>query len=234
MLKSLLTTVTILSASALGAYADAKDDVAAAAKKLAAAENYSWKSTTEGGFGGTNEGQTQKDGLTHLSLTMRDNTIDVVLKGDKGAMKTEEGWKSTSEAGDQQGPGRFIARMVQNFKAPAVQAQELAEKTKELKKADDAIAGDLTEEGAKSLLTLGGGRRGGGNPAANAPAIANAKGSAKFWTNADGMLTKVQYNVKGTMTFNGEDREIDRTTTIEIKDIGTTKVEVPADAKSKL
>jgi hypothetical protein len=36
------------------------------------------------------------------------------------------------------------------------------------------------------------------------------------------------------MTVNGEDRDVDRTTTIEIKDIGTTKVEVPAEAKSKL
>jgi hypothetical protein len=36
------------------------------------------------------------------------------------------------------------------------------------------------------------------------------------------------------MTFNGEDRDVNRTTTTEIKDVGTTKVEVPADAKPKL
>jgi hypothetical protein len=36
------------------------------------------------------------------------------------------------------------------------------------------------------------------------------------------------------MTFNGEDRDVNRTTTVDITDVGTTKVEIPADAKSKL
>ena len=36
------------------------------------------------------------------------------------------------------------------------------------------------------------------------------------------------------MSFNGNDVDIDRTTTVAIKDIGTTKVEVPDDAKKKL
>ena len=36
------------------------------------------------------------------------------------------------------------------------------------------------------------------------------------------------------MSFNGNDREIDRTTTTEIKDIGTTTVTVPEEASKKL
>ena len=230
MFKSLLTAVTILTVSTTALYAAPKDDVAAAAGKLADSENYSWKSTTEGGFSSSAQGQTQKDGLTHVSSTFGDNTIEIVLKGDKGAMKTDDGWKSASEVADQQGPQRFIARMIQNFKSPATQAKELAGRTAELKKDDGAWAGDLSEEGAKALLTFG--RRAGAN--ANGPTIAKARGTAKFWVNTDGVLTKFQYNVKGTMTINNEDRDVDRTTTIEIKDIGTTKVEVPAEAKSKL
>jgi hypothetical protein len=231
MLRSLLTAVTMLTASTAALYAAPKDDVAAAAKKLADADNYSWKSTTEGGFSSTAQGQTQKDGLTHVSSTFGDNSVEIVLKGDKGALKTDDGWKAAAEVANDQGPQRFIGRMIQNFKSPATQAKELAERTAELKKADDAWAGDLTEEGAKSLMTFG--RRGAGANA-NAPTIAKARGSAKFWVNADGVLTKFQYNVKGTLTINGEDRDVDRTTTIEIKDIGSTKVEVPAEAKSKL
>ena len=38
----------------------------------------------------------------------------------------------------------------------------------------------------------------------------------------------------GKFTFNGNDREVDRTTTVEIKEVGTTKVDVPEDAKKKL
>ena len=56
-------------------------------------------------------------------MTMRDNTIEAVKKGDKGAFKTEDGWQSLSEAtsGDP-GPATFIARRLQTFKAPAAQA----------------------------------------------------------------------------------------------------------------
>src|SRR6266536_4901808 len=127
MFKSFLTAVTILTASTAALYAAPKEDIAAAAKKLADADNYSWKSTTEGGFSSTTQGQTQKDGLTHLFSTFGDNTVEIVLKGGKGAMKTDDGWKNAAEvATDQQGPQRFIARMIQNFKSPATQGKELA------------------------------------------------------------------------------------------------------------
>jgi hypothetical protein len=78
----------------------------------------------------------------------------------------------------------------------------------------------------------GGGRRNrGGN--ANAPEISNAKGSAKFWIK-DGLLSKYEFKVSGKISFDGNDREVDRATTVEIKDVGTTKVEIPEEAKKKL
>jgi hypothetical protein len=242
MKKTLLFGALALLASPLfAADAGPKDDVIGAAKKLAEKGNYSWKTSIEnaggggggrgGRGGGPTEGKTEKDGFTVLSMTRGENTIQSVLKGGKGAIKTQDGWKSLTEAvddQDRQNPARFTARMLQNFKAPSAQAEELVGKTKELKKDGDVYSGDLTQEGAKALLTLGGGRGGGGNST-----VSNAKGSAKFWIK-DGVLSKYQYNVKGTVSFNGNDREQDRTTTVEIKDIGSTKVEVPEDAKKKL
>ena len=123
-----------------------------------------------------------------------------------------------------------MARMATTFRAPAAQATEAVDKTKELKKDGDAYSADLTEEGAKDLMSFAG-RRGGGNN--QGPQIQNAKGNVKFWVK-DGALAKMQYTVEGKMTFNGEDRDVNRTTTTEIKDVGSTKVEVPADAKAKL
>ncbi|HEY7118240.1 MAG TPA: hypothetical protein VH475_16755 [Tepidisphaeraceae bacterium] len=227
MLKNVLVAVAVLAVPALIAHAEAKDDVQAACKKLADAANYSWKTTVEGGFNSTTEGKTQKDGATTLSLTFGDNTREVVIQGTKAALKTDDGWKAASELQDEQGPQRFLARMATNFKAPAVQAQEIADKTKELKKADDVYTADLTEAGAKELMSF----RRGGNQAG--PQISNAKGTIKFWVK-DGVLSKFEYNVQGSMTINNEDRDINRTTTTEIKDVGSTKVEVPADAKAKL
>ena len=240
MKRNLLIGTLLLTAGSLLA-ADLKDDVTAAAKKLADKDNYSWKQTTEnaggGGFGGgAAEGKAQKDGLVWMSRQGRDNnTIDSFKKGEKGAVKTQDGWQSLAElaaaqgggGGNGGGPGRFMAMGMRNFKAPADQAADLASKVKELKKDGDCCGGDLTEEGAKALLSFGG--RGGGN----GPEISNAKGSVKFWVK-DGVLAKYELKVKGTMSFNGNDRDIDRTTTIEIKDVGTTKIEVPDEAKKKL
>ena len=102
----------------------------------------------------------------------------------------------------------------------------MAAAAKELKKDGDVYASDLTEDGAKAMMTFGG-RRGGG------PTITNPSGSVKFWLK-DGVLTKYEFKVKGTMSFNGNDIDVDRDTTVEIKDVGSTKVTVPDEAKKKL
>ena len=65
------------------------------------------------------------------------------------------------------------------------------------------------------------------------PTIKDGKGSAKFWVK-DGVLSKYEYKVTGSMNFNGNDIDVDRTTTVEIKEVGTTKIEVPEGAKKKL
>jgi hypothetical protein len=86
----------------------------------------------------------------------------------------------------------------------------------------------LTEAGAKAMLAFRPPR--GGD---EGPTVSDAKGSVKFWVK-DGQLAKYQYHVQGKVSFNGNDRDIDRTTTVEIKDVGTTKIQVSDDAKKKL
>ena len=231
----LLTTIPMIACSAFGSEAD---DVKAAAKKLG--NNYSWHTTVavpEGGQSrfraGPTDGKTDESGNIWLSMTRGENTTQAVLKGDKGAAKVEGEWRSladlSQDGGGQPGPGSFVARMLRNYKAPATEAGDLAAKTKSLKKEGDVYAGDLTEEGAKELLSFRGGRSGG----QGAAAPTNAKGSAKFWIK-DGQLSKYEYKVSGTVNAGGQDRDIDRTTTVEIKDVGSSKVEVPEDAKKKL
>ena len=142
----ILGAALLLAANILAADSTPLDEVKSAAKNLAAKSNYSWKSNTEGGAGrgrpGPIEGKTEHDGFTQLSLTRGDNIIEVVLKGEKGAIKTGEGWKTVAEASegadaDRQNPARFIGRMVRSFKAPAGEAIDLVGKAKELKKTDD-------------------------------------------------------------------------------------------------
>jgi hypothetical protein len=226
-----ISAITLIAGTLLAAESE---DVKAAAKKLGEQKNYSWKTTVESSQfrPGPTEGKTEKDGYTFLSMSFQDNTIEAVIKGEKGAAKMEGEWRSLADmAQDSDQRAAFTARRLQNYRTPAVEAEEIAGKTKDLKKEGDAYSADLTEEGAKDLLRFRGGRRGGGGGGGADPK--NAKGSAKFWVK-DGQLAKYEYKVSGTVSFGGEDREVERTTTVEIKNVGETKIEVPEEAKKKI
>jgi hypothetical protein len=224
----LFSALTLLAGSLLAA--DPKDEVTSAAKKLGDKDNYSWKKTVVVPEGsrfrpGPTEGKAQKEGFTYVTMKFNEATTQVLLKGEKAAVTNPEGeWQSLSEI-DTEGPGRFVQGMVRNLKTPPVEASELVSHAKDLKMEGDTYSGDLTEEGAKTYLRFTRGTDG--------PTISNAKGSVKFWLK-DGVISKYEYKVKGTRTFNGNDTEVDRATTVEIKDVGTTKVDVPAEAKKKL
>ena len=229
-----------------------KDDLSAAIAKLAAADNYSWKSTAtnipppgapadggqrrgRGGFGAGNvDGKAQKDGLIYVSMPGRGGAVtEGFVKGAKGAIKAgDEGWTSLADATADDGGGgfnmaRFAAMGVQNTKSPADAAKDLLAKTKSISLKDGAYVGDLTEDAVKTLMSFGG--RGGDN----GPEISGAKGSVKFWVK-DGMLIKYETTAQGTMSFGGNDMERNTVTTIEIKDVGATKLDVPDDAKKKM
>ena len=233
MNNSVLCSATLLFAASLCAVAAPKDDIIAAARKLGDQPNYSWKTSVVVPEGsrfrpGPTEGQTEKDGFTHVKWTFGENSTDLVLKGEKGAITNQDGaWESLSEAEQAEGMGRMRAMMARGMKTPSVQAAELAAGLKDCKQDGDACAGDLDEATAKSLLMFG--RRGGGD----GPETSGVKGSARFWVK-DGVLSKFEYMVKGKVTFNGNERDVDRTTTVEIKDVGATKVSVPEAAKKKL
>src|SRR5689334_1396979 len=109
--------------SVLAADSNLKDDIIAAAQKLAQQGNYSWKSSIEfGNFTGGTEGKIDKD-LVALSTVFGENKTEAFLKGGKGAVKPQdEEWQSLSElaaaAGNEPGPKMFLVRRLQTFKVP--------------------------------------------------------------------------------------------------------------------
>jgi hypothetical protein len=174
-------------------------------------------------------------------------TNEAVVLGEKGAIKTATNWQSFAEAsapppdeGDGGGfpgfnPNMMAVNNARNVKAPAVEAKELLGLVTTVTVADGVYSGALTEAGAKARLTPAPGGFGGpGGPGGDdGPDITGAKGSVKFWIK-DGTLTRYEYNVKGSMDMMGNPIDIDRTTGVDIKDVGTTKVVVPDDAKKKM
>jgi len=249
MKKNILFSMMVLAAGPL--LAAPKDDVKAAATALGDAANYTWQTTVDMGADspfqmGPTDGKTEKGGFTTVSMSMMDNTSTVVLKGTNAAVKTDNGWQTVAEAMQGGGgdggfnPGMMIVGQAQNIKLPAVEAAGLVGLAGDLKADGDKITGDLTTDGAKEQLSMRGrGRRGGGGPGGpggpggGGPEVTNPKGTVTFWI-TDGKLTKYAFHVSGSMSFGGNDMEMNRMTTVAIKDVGTTKLEVPDDAKKKL
>jgi hypothetical protein len=222
---TLISATVLLAGSLLAADSSPREDVTAATKKLGDQANYSWKTTVvvpeSAQFKpGPSEGQTEKDGFTHLSLSFGDNTTQIFMKGDKTAVSNPDGgWEALADLDSAEGPRRFLGRIIKNFKVPAAQAAELAAAAKELKKDGDVYSGDMTEEGAKAQFRFG--------------TVSNPKGSVKFQVK-DGALTKYEFKVTGKVDFNGNQVDVDRLWTTEIKEVGSTKLNVPDEAKKKL
>jgi hypothetical protein len=228
-MKILPAILAVLVLSLSAASANPKSEVADAIKKLAAQSGYSWTSTpkTEGSESarrqGPTEGKTEKDGFSLLKVEVGDVTAEIAFKGEKMVVNYNGDWLSTAELGEN---NRTVQRL-KALKRPADEAETLAGKATALKKESDGVySSDLDGAVAKEMFALLGRR------AAEAP---EAKGSVKFWVK-DGQLAKYEFVVRGKITVGEDKREVDlsRTTTVEIKEVGTTKVSLPDDAKKKL
>lgn len=234
-----LSYLSLFAATSMAALAaEPKADVAAALSKLNDKSSYSWTTTTEiegGQFTpAPMHGKTEKAGFTHISMKFGENEIDTFFKGTNFVTKTQDGWRSSAElaanppgGGGGGGRGGF-GRMFANQRTAYSQATNILAKAKEVKAADGKFTVEFTPEGAAELASLGGFRR------PDAPAPKNASASAVFWLK-DGLLSKYELKTKSTITTpDGEERTMGRTSTVEIKDVDATKVELPAEAKSKL
>jgi len=227
-----LTTALLAAGAVLAADPAPTNQVADAITKLKAATNYSWTSTLKIANSDFNigpvKGQADKEGFAKMSQDFNDNTTEIVLKGDKVAFKGEEGWQLIAEGGDM---SSFFAVGLARNGAAAQEAGIVLKSVKEVKALDGgALGGDFTSEGATDLMTFGPRRPAGEN---GFPPPKNAKGSVKFWIK-DGLLAKYETHLHGTVTFGDNENEMDQTRTVEIRDVGTTKMDIPADAKKKL
>ena len=201
--------------------------------------NYSWTTTVEGGRGrGPSDGKTDKNGYTSFTISFQDGVYEVILQGEKAAIKMDNRWMSQAEvqkAADDAGgfsPELIVIFRISAFKTPATQAKEVAETFTNLKHSNDTYSADLAEATAKDLLLF---RRPAGAGQDNVPqmTVKDAKGTLKIWVQS-GAMTKMQVHLTGTRTFNDQDQPVDQTSTTEIKEVGTTKITVPDEAKKKL
>jgi hypothetical protein len=229
-----LGLIGLVANGLIAAESASKDKVTDAAKQLGDKSNYSWTTSMKEADGspgrlGTIEGKAEKGGLTGLNFSVGDVPVQVFMKGDKGAAQALEGWQTFDEIAQTGGTAAAVVRFLRSYKAPVPETSSLLGDVKELKEADGAFAGDLQENAVNEMLLFGTRRREGQEP----PKTTDAKGSVKFWIK-DGLLSKIEINVQGKVTAGERHSEINRTTTVEIKDVDTTKLDLPSEAKQKL
>jgi hypothetical protein len=229
-----LGLVGLAATGLIAAESNSKDKVTTAAKQLGEKNNYSWTTSTKEADGspgrlGPIEGKAEKAGVTGLSFSVGGIPVEVFMKGEKGAAKALEGWQTFDEVAQAGGTAAAVVRFLRSYKSPVTDSSSLLGKVKELKEADGAFAGELKDDAVKEMLLFGTRQREGQEP----PKTTDPKGSVKFWIK-DGALSKIEINVQGKVTAGERESEINRTTTVEIKDVGTTKLELPEEAKQKL
>jgi hypothetical protein len=228
--------ISIMVAGLFGvATADPAADLAGAAKKLASAKNYSWSSSSA--FGDRDarvtSGKTGSGGYTLMTFPMRENSIDVLMRNGAAAFKGEDGWQiaSADAEGDENRRLRFLAGMASRYEAPTKRVSELVEGLGDLAMEEGVYSGTLNEDAAKELMAFRGrGRRG---DQQEPPPITGAAGSVKIYV-SDGVVTKYELTLKGNMTFNDQERDISRTTTVEFSKVGSTSFEIAEEAAGLL
>ena len=245
----LMTKLMVAAALALALGRAADEDLDKVAAKAAEMGNYSCTVTVkmEGGGGGGGGGG-QGGGMPAVEMKvkadspihMKAGEIEAYKKGEIVAVKDGETWKRL-ERPQRPAPGetpdrrRNAAQGFRTMRAPHEILKDLKSSAfKEVKREDGeggrVFSGDLSDEGLKPFSMQG--RRGGdgGGQGGDRPAP-NSTGTAKIWVNGDGAITKYEVHIETKFkTRDGEERTTKRTVTGEIKDIGTTQYDVPADA----
>ena len=212
---------------------NAQAEVRGAIQQLASQPNYSWTATpkAEGNAPlirqGPTIGEVEQNGFTYFRFTLEGNPVQVALKAEKSAIKTEAAWESAKELPEDR---RWIVRRLEGFKAPAAEAEDLLRICRTVRsEKGGSFAGDLTPNGVKALLLSR------SRDDFSARVSPGAKGSVKFWIK-NGMLAKYEYSLQGKITLTDHQQEfaINRTITVEITKIGSTKIQIPEEAKKKL
>ena len=208
------------------------DELAEAARKTAALENYSFKEESKASKGkhqtGPVDGRYQKD----QPVALKSGAAEGFRKGGAIVYKSGEEWKRVEKPAKGEKKNQPAAADFSQVKLPHEELEgfeknfEKVEKAAEKDKDCTLWSGTLTPTAARGLVSAGG--------KADAKNNATYSGTAKVWVNAEGFI--VRYEVVSLMK--GETKkgpvEVTITKTVDLSERGTTKVEVPEGAAKLL
>jgi hypothetical protein len=250
----LAMTLATIATLAGTAWADDKEDLDRAAKKVSELQSYSFKYEIQvesplgalpGGQIPAMEGKFQKEVGLHITAGDRG---EFFRAGEKCFTRQGQNeWQAVESPpadGQQQGArprGRRLGGMIfRNLKAPHEELAGFGKGLKEVKKDEKAekvgdkecsvYGGDLSEEGIKNspLGKMMGqfGQFGG--------AGLDVSGKAKAWVDGSGSLVKFEMTTKISGEFNGQAFEFSMARICEMSEAGKTKVQIPEGVQKLL
>ncbi len=252
----LVAAVVGFSLFATVAFAQEKDEVAAAAKKLTETKNYAFKGTSKtegnlpfggggGGAGGIPEQKFQGVYDSATGLVVSNDANEWVKVGDITVTRPKAEWRVVEQpaagGGGRGGRGGMGGMMGGMFggapKAPHEDLKDFGTKLAGAKKADaketigetecSVYSGDLTDEATKESLPFG-------RMMERFAADAEIKGTSKVWIDGEGNICKYETTVRVAASFQGNDFEISIVRTVSVFDAGKAKVEIPEGAKAAI
>ncbi len=254
----IVTALVVALGLVAPAWADEKEDLANAAKKLTDSKSYSFKGETlvkAPAMGGGNAAEPKpakyegkhEEGVGTLIET---DAATIVRVGTKVATCPKQEWRVTEDApppgggAGGGGRGRGLGQLAQARppRAPHDEYKDLAGKLSKVTKGEaqekigeydcDVYTAEFTSDAARAMAGGGMGRMGGGGGGGGGAEIDySAKG--KFWVR-DGAVVKAETVATMSGSFNGNDFESTTTKTVSVSELGSAKVEIPEAAKKAI
>lgn len=206
-----------------GSQAGLKEELDKAAAKAGAMTNYSCMiSIKSEGMAGEGQDDQPIELLIQPGAPwqLKSGTVEAYKKGETVAVKEGAGWKKvdrSAKAGNALCAVRCPHEILRDLKSTSF---------KELKRDDSeggrCFSGELTETAIKQLAR-------GDRP------LTKPTGTARVWVNGEGNVTKYEVQVEAKMKdADNKEVTVKRTFNVEIRDVGTTKYDVPPEAAKAL
>lgn len=201
-----------------------------ALRHLRRATSYSWTRITETpGASFTLKGKTDTNGFAVMELRKGGKSCQAVSKGSRRVVMAGREWKTSKEISAGKDAALVDARELLNSETPVDELALLLPKIAGLKLETDGSYSGVVDAGTvmdrvNSLIK------------SRAPIplqAASSSGSFRIWLK-NGLPQKYVLTVAGSVSLPFGKREFKRISTVSITDIGSTMVEVPANAKARL
>jgi len=209
------------------------EELSAATKKASDMPSYTFKIDTKGDGKGVKaapavEGRYEKDKAQSLKI----NGTDTFRKAGLVVVKDGEAWKRLEKPPKGEKPARG-SLTIQSFGGIKLPHEELADFEKAFEKIEKTADGELvlysgalTPEGARTAGSTG--------SKAEGKSTLTYSGAGKVWVNKDGVIVKYEIAVKAKGTVREKEVEQSHIRTVQLSDVGATKVEVPEGAAKLL